>query len=185
VHVPHVLSHRKATCLLSLLLFVAQSLFLPLLFVCYSLQHYFFSFFSNNSINLFFFIFPFILQYSILFLLTSFLISFINNPFHQQKPLQFSSTIIYPFACVEFSLILMAITLHNHKTLSFMALYYTFSFLLLLLFLASASDSQSHHDFSIMDSQFDSFYSDYTPPEPHPPSLMCQDGLKGVGSLNT
>ncbi|KAK2439331.1 hypothetical protein P8452_34829 [Trifolium repens] len=86
----------------------------------------------------------------------------------------------------------MAITLHNHKTLSFMALYYTFSFLLLLLFLASASDSQSHHDFSIMDSQFDSFYSDYTPPsppppppEPHPPSLSCEEGLKGIGTLNT
>jgi hypothetical protein len=72
-----------------------------------------------------------------------------------------------------------------------MALYYTFSFLLPFAF-ASASDSQSHHDFSIMDSQFDSFYSDYTPPsppppppEPHPPSLSCEEGLKGIGTLNT
>ncbi|KAI5383166.1 uncharacterized protein LOC127108398 [Lathyrus oleraceus] len=78
----------------------------------------------------------------------------------------------------------MALTLHNHKTLSF-TLYYTFSFLLFLL------TSNSHHDFSVTDSDFNSFYSDYTPPsppppppEPHPPSLSCE-GLNGTGSLNT
>lgn len=78
----------------------------------------------------------------------------------------------------------MAITLHNHKTL-FLTLYYTFSFLLFPL------TSNSHHDFSIADSDFNSFYSDYTPPsppppppEPHPPSLSCER-LNGTGSLNT
>ncbi|XP_073226021.1 uncharacterized protein [Cicer arietinum] len=83
---------------------------------------------------------------------------------------------------------LMALILHNHKTLSF-SLYYTFSFPFLFVFVLA---SHSHHDFSIMDSEFDSFYSDYTPPsppppppEPHPPSLSCEDGLQGIGSLTT
>ncbi|XP_061371138.1 uncharacterized protein LOC133313747 isoform X2 [Gastrolobium bilobum] len=78
----------------------------------------------------------------------------------------------------------MAHTLH--KPLSFtllFILYFTFAF---------AFSSHSHRDFSILDSDFDSFYSDYSPPSPppppplpHPPSLSCQEGLNGTGSLNT
>lgn len=84
----------------------------------------------------------------------------------------------------------MAHTLHNYKTLSFtpslttlFILYFTFAF---------TFASQLHHEFSIIDSEFDSFYSDYNPPPPpppppvpHPPSLSCDEGLKGSGSLST
>lgn len=87
-----------------------------------------------------------------------------------------------------FASFLMAFPLHNHKTLSF-TLYFTF---LLSLLLSLSFASSSHHDFSIMDSEFNSFYSDYTPPsppppppEPHPPSLSCEQGLSGIGSLST
>lgn len=87
-----------------------------------------------------------------------------------------------------FASFLMAFPLHNHKTLSF-TLYFTF---LLSLLLSFSFASSSHHDFSIMDSEFNSFYSDYTPPsppppppEPHPPSLSCEQGLSGIGSLST
>ena len=47
-------------------------------------------------------------------------------------------------------------------------------------------------EFSIISYDFDSLYSDYTPPAPpppaplpHPPSLSCQEDLNGVGSLDT
>ncbi|KAI4350761.1 hypothetical protein L6164_005182 [Bauhinia variegata] len=47
-------------------------------------------------------------------------------------------------------------------------------------------------EFSIIGVDFDSLYSDYTPPSPppppplpHPPSLKCQEDLLGTGSLST
>ncbi|XP_019051661.1 PREDICTED: uncharacterized protein LOC104588235 [Nelumbo nucifera] len=48
----------------------------------------------------------------------------------------------------------------------------------------------STDDFSIVDSDFDLFGHDYSPPSPpppppHPPSVSCEEDLKGVGSLNT
>ncbi|KAI9118983.1 hypothetical protein K1719_009658 [Acacia pycnantha] len=60
------------------------------------------------------------------------------------------------------------------------------------LFLLYCSFCVGLHDkFSILGSDIDSFYSDYTPPSPppppslpHPPSLSCQEDLKGNGSLN-
>lgn len=79
----------------------------------------------------------------------------------------------------------MAHTLHNHITLSF----FTFS---ILYFITTFSFAALHRDeFSILDSDFDALYGDYTPPAPppppplpHPPSLTCQDGLNGTGSLS-
>ena len=79
----------------------------------------------------------------------------------------------------------MARTLHKpHNTL--LILYFTFASFVF-------ASSQSHHDFSIIDSSdFDSLYGDYTPPAPppppplpHPPSLSCEEDLKGTGSLRT
>lgn len=60
-------------------------------------------------------------------------------------------------------------------------------FLLILL-----SVFASGHEFSILTSNFDSLYSDYTPPSPPPPpplpdlpSLSCEEDLKGTGSLDS
>ncbi|XP_054786508.1 uncharacterized protein LOC129292866 isoform X1 [Prosopis cineraria] len=54
-------------------------------------------------------------------------------------------------------------------------------------FTAASSDG-----FSIVGADFDSLYSDYTPPSPPPPpplpdlpSLSCEEDLKGIGSLDT
>lgn len=77
----------------------------------------------------------------------------------------------------------MANTLH--KPYSFIL---TTLFILYLTFAFASSD----HEFSIFDSDFDSFYGDYTPPSPppppplpHPPSPSCEEGLNGTGSLAT
>lgn len=78
----------------------------------------------------------------------------------------------------------MAYTLHkplSHLTTFSILLYFTFSF----------ASQNSHHGFSILDSNFDALYGDYTPPSPpppslpHPPSLTCQEGLNGTGTLAT
>ncbi|XP_057421303.1 uncharacterized protein LOC130715242 [Lotus japonicus] len=81
----------------------------------------------------------------------------------------------------------MANTLH--KPLSIL-LYYT-AFVFAFAF-AIASELPLPTQFSITDHEFESFYNDYTPPSPppppplpHPPSVSCEDGLKGVGSLDT
>lgn len=73
------------------------------------------------------------------------------------------------------------------------------TFLILLLFrailAATATQSlnfESDDEFSIAGFDFDAFRGDYTPPAPpppspppHPPSAACDDGLGGIGSLNT
>ncbi|KAG5030118.1 hypothetical protein AAZX31_05G210200 [Glycine max] len=71
-------------------------------------------------------------------------------------------------------------------------LHKPFSILLLLYFTFSFASQHSHHGFSILDSDFDALYGDYTPPSPppppplpHPPSLTCLEGLNGTGSLTT
>ncbi|XP_014509165.1 uncharacterized protein LOC106768496 isoform X1 [Vigna radiata var. radiata] len=79
----------------------------------------------------------------------------------------------------------MAYTLHkplSHLTTFSILLYFTLSF----------ASQNSHHGFSILDSDFDALFGDYTPPAPppppplpHPPSLTCQEGLNGTGSLAT
>lgn len=55
-----------------------------------------------------------------------------------------------------------------------------------LVLAAAAEDS----DFSILDSDWNLFHQDYSPPAPpppppHPPSVSCTDDLGGVGSLDT
>ncbi|KAK9266622.1 hypothetical protein L1049_003574 [Liquidambar formosana] len=56
----------------------------------------------------------------------------------------------------------------------------------------SASASNEDDFFSIIDFDLNSFHGDYTPPSPpppslppHPPSVTCEDELKGIGSLDT
>ncbi|KAK7319925.1 hypothetical protein RJT34_04654 [Clitoria ternatea] len=87
----------------------------------------------------------------------------------------------------------MARTLHNHNP--FLLLFFI-KYLMITLFtpyfVTFSFASISHHDFSIIDSDFDLLYGDYTPPAPppppplpHPPSVSCQEGLNGTGSLAT
>lgn len=52
--------------------------------------------------------------------------------------------------------------------------------------------SASNDEFSIIDFDMNFFHGDYTPPSPpppclppQPPSLTCEDELKGIGSLDT
>ncbi|XP_019446403.1 PREDICTED: uncharacterized protein LOC109349844 [Lupinus angustifolius] len=81
----------------------------------------------------------------------------------------------------------MAHTLHkpySYITTTLFTLYLSFAF----TFFAFATE----HEFSILDSDVDTFYNDYTPPSPppppplpHPPSLSCEEGLNGTGSLAT
>ncbi|RDX91133.1 hypothetical protein CR513_26927, partial [Mucuna pruriens] len=112
----------------------------------------------------------------------SFVVPLSHKHFQNPKP----NRTLFPLQskplCDEFASFLMAHTLH--KILSYLTtisiLYFTFSLA-----------SHSRHDFSIVDSDFDALYGDYTPPSPppppplpHPPSLTCQEGLNGTGSLD-
>ncbi|XP_027340445.1 uncharacterized protein LOC113853926 isoform X2 [Abrus precatorius] len=83
----------------------------------------------------------------------------------------------------------MAHTLHKPYSLIFIPYLTT---LFILLYFTFSVASNSHHGFSIIDSNFDSLYGDYTPPSPppppplpHPPSFSCEEGLNGTGSLAT
>ncbi|KAK7399013.1 hypothetical protein VNO78_10188 [Psophocarpus tetragonolobus] len=71
----------------------------------------------------------------------------------------------------------MAHTLSHLTTFSILVFYFTFSF-------------ASHLHFSVLDSDFDGDYRPPSPPPPppplpQPPSLACQQGLNGTGSLAT
>ncbi|MED6146912.1 hypothetical protein PIB30_039140 [Stylosanthes scabra] len=79
----------------------------------------------------------------------------------------------------------------HHSNTAIFVLYFTLS-IPFLDFVSSSSSSSLNHDFSIIDEDFDWLQGDYTPPAPpqppplpHPPSLTCQDDLRGTGSLRT
>ncbi|XP_054782086.1 uncharacterized protein LOC129289342 isoform X2 [Prosopis cineraria] len=70
--------------------------------------------------------------------------------------------------------------------------FHSFSQTIFPLFLLYCSFCVGLHDeFSILNSDINSLYRDYTPPSPppppplpDPPSLLCQEDLKGIGSLD-
>ncbi|XP_015899506.2 uncharacterized protein LOC107432822 [Ziziphus jujuba] len=71
--------------------------------------------------------------------------------------------------------------------------YVLYLFTLFCVTLCSSGGVEFNDDeFSIMGFDVDAFHGDYTPPSPphpspppHPPSVSCEEGLKGYGSLNT
>lgn len=74
-------------------------------------------------------------------------------------------------------------------------LYFSRLYVLCLLIAFAVNpclSSESDDEFSIRGFDFESFHGDYTPPSPpppspppHPPSLSCEEGLNGIGSLDT